>query len=181
MDKPNWYAIHSKPNSERMVQEQLRAKGIEVYLPLWQPPYHEGRPVSRRPFFPCYLFAHVELETIGISALHYMPGVRHLVHIAGQPAVVPDAAIERIRTGLARRETRVMDAQGRPLIHGDHVRIMGGPFAGLDGMFDSCLSSEQRVRILMDFIQHQTSVQIDREHIEKMSLAEWAARQVRKR
>ncbi len=180
-DHSAWYAIYCKPQAESLVLAQLQNKGIEGYLPLWQPAGRAGRVPGPKPYFPCYHFAHADLQVVGISALHYLPGVRHLVLSGGRPAEVPSVMIERIRQQLERQARAVTDAAGRTLVHGDPVRITGGPLAGFDAVFDCRLSSEQRVRILVNFIQKGTHVEIEREYIEKMNLAEWARRQVTKR
>ncbi len=181
MNQLNWYAIETKPNNEQLVCAQLSARGLEAYLPLWQPPWHDGRAARPRPFFPSYLFARVELEQVGVSALCYLPGARRLVSCGERPARVADEVIERIRTRLGLLENQVTDARGQELTHGDAVRITAGYLAGFDAVFDSRLPSDQRVRILVDFIQKGTRVEIERENIVKINLQEWARRQVGKR
>jgi transcriptional antiterminator RfaH len=163
----SWYALNSKPHSEKSVYEGLTARGIEGYLPLWQPPRRSPRAQALLPFFPCYLFALVDLEVVGLSALQYLPGVRRLVSCGDQPARVPQAAIERIRARLSEMERSITDAMGRPLAPGDRVLITGGPLAGLEASFDCRLSSDERVRLLVDFLQTGTHVEIDREFVQK--------------
>ncbi len=181
MDNPSdhlaWYAIHCKPHSEGSVLKQLQAKGLEGYLPLWHRPRQTtGVRQASRPYFPCYLFAHADLDVVGISALQYMPGVRHLVFVGGQPARVPAEAIERIRAELARQAEGLADAYGWSLVQGDVVRITGGPLAGLDAVFERSLSATERVRLLVNFLSKGAHVEVERQHIEKVRYKSMVAR-----
>ena len=47
------------------------------------------------------------------------------------------------------------------LTSGDQVTIAGGPFRGLDGIFQRYTSSGQRCRILLQVVGRLTSVQLD--------------------
>ncbi len=165
----NWYALNTKPCSERSVVEALAVRGIEAYVPLWRRPRRGSRARASVPYFPGYLFAHVDLEAVGLSALQYLPGVRRLVFCGEQPARVPKASIDRIRTRLAELELSATDSMGESLAAGDRVVITGGPLAGLEASFDCRLSSDQRVRLLLDFIQTGAHLDIDRELVRKQS------------
>lgn len=162
----SWYALHTKPNSERLVCGILLARGIEPYLPLWQPSL-AGRAKRPRPFLPCYLFAQTDLEVTGLSTLQYLPGVRRLIFAGDQPARVDPGVIERIRVRLGELEKAVTDVNGEPLMRGDRVAITAGPFQGFDAIFDKRLASGERVRLLIDFLQKRTPLEIPREFVEK--------------
>jgi transcriptional antiterminator RfaH len=166
----NWYALNTKPRSEKFVFEGLAAQGIEAYLPLWQAPRHGPREVGPRPFFPSYLFARADLDVIGLSALRYMPGVRRLVSCGDQPASVPQGAIDRIRVQLSDLSNIITDASGQSLAPGDHVVITGGPLTGLEAIFDHRLSSGERVRLLINFIQNGAHVDVEREFVQKIAI-----------
>ncbi len=156
----NWYAVNSKPNSERFVCEGLAARGFESYLPV--------RRLSRSrygrgafPYFPGYLFARADLDCVGQSALQYLPGVRRLIFCGDQPARVPQKVIDEIRARLDQMEASVTDAAGQPIARGDRVTILGGPLAGLEASFDGQASSAERVRLLVDFLQSGAHLEID--------------------
>ena len=170
----NWYALNSKPHSEKFVFEGLTSRGIEAYLPLWQPPRQGRRGAGPRPYFPSYLFARADLEVVGLSALRYMPGVRRLVFCGDQPAFVPQVAIDRIRAQLSDLANTFTDAYGQSLTHGDRVVITGGPLAGLEAIFDHRLSSGERVRLLINFIQNGAHVDVEREFVQKIAMrSDW--------
>ncbi len=162
-----WYALNSKPKSEQYVCEILFSRGIEVYLPLWHPPKGPGQVSKARPYFPSYLFARADLEVIGISALQYLPGVRRLVFCGDQPAQIEEAAIDEIRRRLAELDETVLDSVGRRLNQGDRVLITAGAFQGYEAIFDRRLSSGERVRVLIDFLQKRTPLELESQMIQK--------------
>lgn len=163
----SWYALYTKPHCERQVERKLTADGIETFfpvLPVASP--RKGRPAFR-PFFPCYLFAHVDLEFVGISRLNWIPGMRHIVMFGGVPANVESVLIERIREHLA--QPHAMDTQGELLAHGDRVRITSGPLGDIDAVFDKRLSATGRVRVLVQLLQRWTPVEVDATILKKQS------------
>lgn len=162
-----WYALNTKPRSERVVCEALAARGFESYLPLWTPARPGPHSPGSVPFFPGYLFARADLDLVGISALQYLAGVRHLVFCGDQPARVPQAAIEQIRSRICEMEKSQTDALGQLLMAGDRVIITGGPLAGFEASIDCRLSSSERVRLLVDFLQTGAHLEIDREFVRR--------------
>jgi transcriptional antiterminator RfaH len=175
----SWYAINSKPHSEKSVCERLAAGGIEAFLPQWRPPRRSSRARESLPFFPGYLFARVDLDVVGVSRLQYLSGVRRLIFYGDQPARVPQAAIDRIHKCLDQLEEGVADSTGKPLAQGDRVIITGGALAGLEATFDCRLSSQERVRLLIDFVQTGARVEIDRDLVRKRASGKSCARPLR--
>lgn len=163
----NWYALNSKPHSERLVYEALTSEGIGAYLPLWPTPRDVKRLMRPQPFFPGYLFVHTDLDVVGRSALQYRQGVRRLVFCGDQPAVIPETVILGIERRLTALEVHAIDSAGHALNRGDRALVTGGPFRGYEGIFDKRLTSDERVRLLIDFSSKLTPLEIEREFIQK--------------
>jgi len=146
-----WYALHAKPHKERQVAEQLRQRGLQVFLPLVRVNPVNPRSARIRPYFPCYLFARADIQAVGLGALQWVPGLRRLVEFDSQPAVVPDSFVVALQRRLGQIQAAgglALDGLGR----GDAVQIVAGPFAGYEAIFDSRLPGSEPVRVLLQFI-----------------------------
>jgi transcriptional antiterminator RfaH len=150
----NWYVIRSKPNKEEFLAGQFTAYGIKVFYPRIRVKTVNPRARKLRAYFPSYLFVHVDLETVNLSTLQWMPGAINLVSFDGQPASVPESLISAIE-----RQVEHINASQKNMLHGlkpgDVVSIQDGPFAGYEGIFDGQISGRERVRVLLSFLQNR--------------------------
>jgi transcriptional antiterminator RfaH len=150
----NWYVMNCKPQKEAFLRERLQIQRIEVYLPSIRVRPVNPRARKERPFFPGYLFIHVDLEQISASELRRIPGSNGLVCYGGEPAYVGDPLIREIQKqvdGITDKANSSVDSF-RP---GDLVVINDGPFATYKAMFDCRLSGSDRVRVLLQLLQGQ--------------------------
>ena len=147
----SWYALRSKPRKEEVLWKQLLARDIEVFFPRIR--VHPVNPRSRklRPYFPGYMFVHVDLDEVGLSKFNWMPFAIGLVSFDGEPAVVPENLVHEVRT----RVEEIAAAGGEfydGLQPGEPVRISSGPFAGYEAIFDMRLPGSERVRVLIQML-----------------------------
>jgi transcription elongation factor/antiterminator RfaH len=150
----SWYAMRSKPNKEHFLAGQLESYGVEVYFPRIRVTPVNPRARKLRPYFPNYLFVHVDLDVVNVSDLRWMPGASGLVSFDGKPASVPDfliAAVQRQVDHLNVSSSNPID----DLNAGDPVTIQEGPFAGYEAIFDTRISGQERVRVLLNLIQRR--------------------------
>ncbi len=147
-----WYVIRSKPNKEEFLAGQFTAYGIKVFYPRIRVKTVNPRSRKLRAYFPSYLFVHVDLETVNLSTLQWMPGAINLVSFDGQPASVPESLISAIE-----HQVEHINASQKNMLQGlkpgDVVTIQDGPFAGYEAIFDGQLSGRERVRVLLSFLQ----------------------------
>lgn len=151
---PSWYVLHSKPNKENFLYAQLCHRKIEAFYPRLRVNPVNPRARKVKPFFPGYLFVHVDLDQTPLSSLAWVPGVRRLISFDDEPAAVQDEVISGIRQNV-NRINQEQNQQDHGLKHGDHVLIQGGPFDGYHAIFDTTLEGSQRVRLLIEFIRDQ--------------------------
>ena len=157
----NWYSLFTKPQRESQVSEILTERNLETYLPMLQV-RRRGRTVMR-PFFPRYMFLHVDFDEVGLSAVQWTPGLSDIVSFGEHAAQVPDAIIKRLKD-----ELYVLNNDGvySPFSKGDKVRIISGPLQDFEAVFDKHLSSDDRVRILVDVLGKLTRTDINFDDIE---------------
>jgi transcription antitermination factor NusG len=147
-----WYVLRSKPNKEDFFYGQLLAHRVEVFYPCIRVQAVNPRARKVRPYFPGYLFIHVDLQNVTASFLNWMPGSGGLVAFDAQPASVPDALVAAIR----RRVDEINQAGGEQLYGlqpGEPVLIQDGPFAGQEAIFDARISGNERVRVLLKLLR----------------------------
>ncbi len=163
-----WYALHVKPHKERIVYKQLQADELELFFPSVRVKPKNPRAAKIRPFFPGYLFVQLNLEEMGQNSLRWTPGVHGLVEVGGAPAVVPDKLIVELRNRLEAINI-AGGLQYNELKKGDAVRVVDGPFAGYEGIFDGKLSGKDRVRVLMAFLsEHPHPIKLHIDEIQKI-------------
>src|SRR5512137_2589358 len=147
-----WYVLHSKPHKEELLAEQLELRRVETFAPRIRVQVVNPRARPVRPYFPGYLFVHVDLEELGTSALQYVPGSSGMIDFGGEPAFVPDGLIHAIR----QRVDEINSAGGElfeALKPGETVLVHSGPFAGYEAIFDARLPGKERVRVLLKMLR----------------------------
>ena len=157
----NWYAMRSKPNKEMALTHELSARQVEVFYPRLRVRPANPRSRTVQPYFPGYLFVHVDLEQIGFSELHWLPFSLGLLTFGGEAPAVPELLIHGIQKRvdeinavggeLARAHSLSVDG----FRQGETVLILDGPFAGHEAIFDVGLPGSERVRVLLKLLDRR--------------------------
>lgn len=163
-----WYVLSTKPHKERAVCRLLESRDLEVYFPALRVKPVNPRSSKIRPYFPGYLFVQLDLDALGDDAVRWTPGANGLVRFGDQPAAVPDQFVRELQQHLATlQETRARWPDG--LQQGDRVRIVRGPFAGYEAIFDTRLSGSDRVQVFLSFLSHTAHrAKLDASDIERI-------------
>lgn len=164
-----WYAVMAKPRREQTSVSFLEQLGIETYYPeINECRSVKGRRCVRRiGLFPGYFFARFDHDK-QYRTVSYCRGVRKVVTFGQVPAEVESDWLDDVRRGLSRQDINPIIP--RPT-HGEVVRISHGPLAGIEGMFDSCLSGKERVVVLLRTLSYQSRAVIKLSDIERFSEA----------
>jgi transcriptional antiterminator RfaH len=164
-----WYAVMAKPRKEQASISFLKQVGIETYYPeVTECLSVKGRRSARRVgLFPGYFFAKFDHDK-QYRMVSFCRGVRKVVTFGQVPAEIEPDLLDDIRRGLSRQD--IIPSLLRPT-HGEVVRISHGLLAGVEAIFDSCLSGKERVVVLLRALSYQSRAIIKLSDIEWLSEA----------
>ena len=155
--EPQWFAAYTCANHERRVKEQLEAREVQHFLPLYSSirRWSDRRVQLDMPLFPGYIFVHFPAAA-RLRVLE-VPGVVRLVGFNGQPYPLPDNEIESLRLGLLQG----VKIEPHPYLKaGCKVRIVRGPLEGTEGILVR-KKNVHRVVLSLDLIARSAAVEVD--------------------
>ncbi len=161
-----WFAVYTTCRHEKRIAQHLNQREIEHYLPLYRADrkWRDGSKVTLElPLFPSYLFVRIK-RSQRVSVLS-IPGALAVVGgTGGQPAPLPDTAIDALRTGL--KELRI---EPHPLLRvGQFARIRSGAFAGMEGVVVR-KKNGFRVVLTLEQIMQSVAVELDEDDVEPLT------------
>ena len=158
---PHWYALWTHSHCERLVREQLDARGFEVFLPtigVWS--WRAGvKHRIRRPLFPGYLFVRDDLS--GNRYVELLKA-RGLVGVLGgqdgAPGEIPEVEIDAIRA-LVNSD---LPASPYPYLQtGQRVRVTEGPLAGVEGILVDRRAGKGLLVLSVHLFRRSVAVEVD--------------------
>jgi transcription antitermination factor NusG len=156
VEQCKWYALYSCPRHEKLVHQQLIAKAVESFLPLYKclRRWNDRTAWVELPLFPGYLFVHIQLSA-RLRVLT-VPGVVRLVGFNGQLASLREEEIQAIKSAVALQVAEPCAY----LVEGRRVRIATGPLKGMEGIVVRRKGSLRAV-ISVHSIMQSFSVELD--------------------
>jgi transcriptional antiterminator RfaH len=160
----NWYAIHTHPCREAVAAMNIERLGLEVFLPRMKKTKSVWgvAQIVIKPLFSGYLFARFSPATY-LHLIQYARGVRRVVGNGERPLPVDDEIIMAVRSGMD--EDGYLHITPRPLRRGDRVMVQDGPLQGLIGTLDQEMDDRQRVVILLEAIEYQARILIEKRYL----------------
>lgn len=137
----NWYVLYTAPRAEKKVDERLRERGVESYLPLHRSPqvWSDRVKMVDKPLFISYVFVHcTETEALGFVRQIY--GVARVVFYNGRPAIIRTSEIDAIRDFLKQ-------AANHQLTVGEEAEILSGPLKSVSGIVQKIGRNRLRLHI----------------------------------
>lgn len=154
-----WYVVHTKPRQELIALENLQRQGYCCYLPQLKLKRPKARKmiVIEEPMFPRYLFigADALFTKKGTSFIRSTKGVHELVRFGSEPAQI---GFELLK-GIFDREQAQHSSPKEPFQTGDCVRVIDGPLAGLESIYQA-QTGDERSMILLNLLSRPVQVQI---------------------
>jgi transcriptional antiterminator RfaH len=166
-DEPCWYAIHTKPAREDCVVSNVSRMGLHAFNPKIRKKRKVWGTVKEMsvPLFPCYVFA--KFNNLYLSSIKYVRGARRVVGVGEIPSPIDEHIIDAIRL---RAMSKFDEDSTNHISPGDPVVINRGALYGLEGIFVEELSDKERVTILLETIEWQARIQVEKTAIEKSSV-----------
>ena len=150
-----WGVVRSLPRREAFAAERVGALGFEVFLPRVQTKR------ASEPLFRGYFFTRIVEQW---RAINTTLGVLCLVRTGDCPTRCPDNEIERLKSmidghGYIRLPDRPSTPVKRTIAIGSKVKITGGPFGGMSGLYAG-QSTRERELVLLNVLGSQRPVAI---------------------
>ena len=148
-------------HSERLVHNQLAARGFETFLPMlttWS--RRKGtQSAIETPMFPGYVFVH---HAVDKASYVEILKTRGLVRILGERwdhlSAVPDAEIDAVRAVAA---SGVHVFPHPYLREGQIVQITDGPLAGLEGLLVATKPQKGLLVVSVELLRRSVAVEVD--------------------
>ena len=166
-----WHALYTRYQHENIVDQLLREKGFETFLPLYQV-HRQWKDRVRQlwvPLFPSYVFIRGglerRLEIVTTTGFHAIVG-------SGERAgEITAAEMEAIRQLI---ETR-LKVEPHPFLRvGDRVRVKTGPLAGFEGILTR-KKNQHRLVLSVELLQQSVATEVDACQVERIETGRRAA------
>jgi len=126
-----WFAIYTGFRKEKYVQQELRKKGVETYVPIMTHTRQYVRKVKtvELPLISCYVFVKItKLKYVPVLETEY---VHSFVKFSKNLISIPEREMELMR--LIVGEKLAIKAEPMRWERGERVQVMGGTLTGLQG------------------------------------------------
>lgn len=155
-----WQVIHVRPRCEKRIVQNLAAMRMAYYLPLREEckVYQRRKVRVVKPVFPGYVFAAIEREDrVKVMQTNY---VVRLIVPEDETRFLHE--IDQVRNALTVDPTL---GAGSAVTKGRYVRIVAGPFMGIEGMVAQ-IRSRCRVYLNVVILGQAAVVEVDRDYLE---------------
>lgn len=160
--EPQWFAAYTVANHEKRVARQLADRGVPYHLPLYQSmrQWKDRKVRLDLPLFPGYVFVEISLRD-QLKVLQ-IPSLVRLVGFGSRPTALPESDVAAIRMCLqnpGRIEPHLVIATGQ------HVRIVRGALAGLEGIL-ARKKGISRLVLSVSLIMRAVAMEVDESDVE---------------
>ena len=178
MDK-KWYVVNTYSGHENKVKEKLEMRtvsmGMEDYIFRVIVPeekvIEEKNGVKKekiKKLFPGYILVEMIMTDEAWFVVRNTPGVTGFIGSSGKgakPFPLQPYEVDKILNdmGMSRLEVNT------DLKEGTVVKVISGPFSGMEGKVDSVDKDNNKLIVLLDLFGQETSVEVEFSQIEKIN------------
>ena len=172
-----WYVVNTYSGHENKVKEKLEMRtnsmGMENYIfrvivPETKEEVEKDGKVKERvkKLFPGYILVEMIMTDEAWFIVRNTPGVTGFIGSSGKgakPTPLQPYEVDKIlgSMGMTRLEA------GTDLQPGNKVKVIAGPFNGMEGKIDSLDLANNKVMVLLDLFGQETSVEVMISEIER--------------
>lgn len=178
MDK-KWYVVNTYSGHENKVKEKLEMRtvsmGMEDYIFRVIVPEEKVieekngvKKVKIKKLFPGYILVEMIMTDEAWFVVRNTPGVTGFIGSSGKgakPFPLQPYEVDKILNdmGMSRLEVNT------DLKEGTLVKVISGPFSGMEGKVDSVDKDNNKLIVLLDLFGQETSVEVEFSQIEKIN------------
>jgi transcriptional antiterminator RfaH len=164
-----WFLIYTRPNQEKIAKINLENQGFETYLPIIDYSTSNKNKASSEVLFPRYLFIKFDQQKSYWGSIKSTKGVSHIIMFGDTLAIIKNEIIIWIQNKLNKNQYLESDIDENAFKENDSVIINDGMLKGSEATFLS-MSSKNRIRVLLNFINKDLIAEVSAEHIEGVSI-----------
>jgi transcription antitermination factor NusG len=155
----HWFVFYTKSRQEKKVNELLKKRGFEVFLPLQKVmrQWSDRKKKVEMPLFNSYVFVHSTEDKIPI--ILQTPGVAWNIRHNNKPAILHPHELDTIKRFL-HSGLFIESYSGEDLLKGDIVEIQDGPLKGLKGKVERS-SQGEKFAVALESIGYSLLVTLD--------------------
>ncbi len=157
-----WWAVYTRHQHEKAVANMLVAKGLKVFLPLYESLRHwkERKKKLLMPLFPGYLFVRECLG--GPLQIVTVPGTNMILARGEHLEIISDDEIQTIW----RATVDPSNIEPHPFLNsGERVRVTCGALQGIEGILVR-KKSLYRLVLTVETLAQSVSIEVDARNVE---------------
>ena len=172
-----WYIVHTYSGFEERVKENLsqridalgmREKFGEIKIPtetLVEMKSGKKREVQRK-FFPGYILVEMEMSDEAWHLVKNTPKVTGFVGTGKKPTPLTPEEGDQILTQVV--TTKEKPKPKHVYEHGEHVRIIDGPFTNFTGVVEEVNLDRNTLKVMVTIFGRSTPVELDFVQVQKL-------------
>lgn len=163
----NWYAVYTRPRSEKKLRSNLDKLGIENYLPLLRQrkKWSDRFAWVEEPLFASYVFVHIDFIQDSLRVLK-QPQAVYFVSTEGAASVINSEDIDFLKVATQQFADTLVIREISDIEAGQAVTITQGPFVGKTGVVER-VQGKARVVVVFPMLNKSVEVTVPLESISK--------------
>ncbi|MCK9281969.1 MAG: UpxY family transcription antiterminator [Melioribacteraceae bacterium] len=159
-----WFALYTKPKNEFQAELQLRAIGIETYMPfvIKEKKWTDRIKKTKEPVFRGYIFILATIQERYQAVTQ--KGIVKAVSFGSVVSTIPDWQIQNLKIILSDNPEYYISDK---LLLGTKVRIMDGPFKDIEGIITTERGKGKVLGVTIDILKRSVVISLPENYVMK--------------